>query len=383
MAKQKRKQTLTPDMVAMGPEPHWTDQFDITVDEFNARIGRALTWYGYFFERKSSAKIVSEYMKANDYSKEDMAALKKAEDWRIGCTTVSLCRMIENGLTRDDGKTDYKNFISKNIAEVVRIGYSKKEEEIEESNKEDSKPKPPSIQERMAGVAREHVSEIDVHIDDFPTNGYKGEFDSYEYCKKNTINAPIAKKMLDMLRGEVEEIEEALEGKCEQLVEGYSHIKKTNLKRYAKFLRSIYDGIERYASNTKTVRKPRKTKAKPVHKVVEKVKYLKESTEYKIVSVDPTKIVGASQLWAFNAKTRTLWLYNALSRDGLSVKGTTLVGYDPETSIGKRLRKPEEVITRLLGGGKIVLRKLMDEINAVEKAANGRINDQTVLLRVI
>ena len=235
----------------------------------------------------------------------------------------------------------------------------------------------------MAGVAREHVAEFDAAVDEFCENKYKGEFDSYEYCKKNTINAPVAKKMLDIFRGEVEEVEEALEGKDEQLVEGYNHLTKRELRRFAQFLRSIYDGVERHANNAKTVRKPRKTKAKPVHKIVEKVKYLKEASEYKIVSIDPTKIVGAEQLWAFNVKTRTLWVYNAQSRDGLSVKGTTLQGYDAETSIGKKLRKPEEVIGRLLGGGKIVLRKLMDEIKSVEKSPNGRINDQTVLLRVV
>jgi hypothetical protein len=378
----KQRKNVTPDMIAMGPEPQWTDQFDIPEAEFKSRFTSALNWYNYFFERKQSSKIVSDYMKKNNYSAEDIAALKKAEDWRISSTTVSLCKMILNGLERVESSADYKKFISKNIAEVVQIGYSKKEE-VEEDAKAANKPKPPSIQERMAGVAREHVAEFDDAVDEFCANKYTGEFDSYEYCKRNTINAPVAKKMMDMIIGEVEEVEEALEGKCEQLVEGYSHMKKTELKRFAKFLRSIYDGVSRYASNTKTVRKPRKTKPKPVHKVVEKVKYLKESSEYKIVSIDPTKIVGAEQLWAFNVKTRTLWVYNAQSRDGLSVKGTTIQGYDAETSIGKRLRKPEEVIARLLGGGKIVLRKLMSEVKATEKSPNGRINDQTVLLRVV
>jgi hypothetical protein len=379
----KQRKNVTPDMVAMGPEPQWTDQFDLTESEFNIRFTQALNWYNYFFERKQSSKILSDYMKNTGYSKEDITALKRAEDWRISSTAVSLCKMIANGLERVESNADYKNFLSNKITEVVQIGYSKKEESEEVEQKESNKPKPPSIQERMASVAREHVAEFDAAVDEFCANAYKGEFDSYEYCKKNTINAPIAKKMLDLIRGEVEEVEEALAGTCEQLVEGYSHMKKTELKRFAQFLRSIYDGVERHANNAKTVRKPRKTKAKPVHKVVEKVKYLKESSEYKIVSIDPTKIVGAEQLWAFNVKTRTLWVYNAQSRDGLSVKGTTLQGYDAETSVGKRLRKPEEVIGRLLGGGKIVLRKLMGEIKSVEKSPNGRINDQTVLLRVV
>jgi hypothetical protein len=75
--------------------------------------------------------------------------------------------------------------------------------------------------------------------------------------------------------------------------------------------------------------------------------------------------------------------YDALGPAGLSVKGTTLQGYDEETSVSKTIRKPDEVLPRLLKGGKLVLRKLMSEINSKESVPNGRINGDTILLRVI
>lgn len=85
----------------------------------------------------------------------------------------------------------------------------------------------------------------------------------------------------------------------------------------------------------------------------------------------------------FNTKYRTLGVYNALGPAGLSVRGSTLTGWDEKTSVVKTLRKPNEQLKKLLEGGKIVLRKFMDEVKCKPKAATGRINKETVLVRII
>mgnify|MGYP003348540752 CR=1 FL=1 len=101
------------------------------------------------------------------------------------------------------------------------------------------------------------------------------------------------------------------------------------------------------------------------------------------LAIDPANIVGSSQLWVFNTKTRKLGVYNSQDSGGLSVKGTSLLNYDETTSIQKTIRKPETVLPNCLKGGKIILRKLLPEINAVEQPLTGRINSDTILLRVI
>jgi hypothetical protein len=68
---------------------------------------------------------------------------------------------------------------------------------------------------------------------------------------------------------------------------------------------------------------------------------------------------------------------------GIGVKGSTLTGFDEKTSIVKKLRKPNEQLKKLLEGGKIVLRKFMSEIKCKEKEANGRINKDTILVRIV
>jgi hypothetical protein len=47
------------------------------------------------------------------------------------------------------------------------------------------------------------------------------------------------------------------------------------------------------------------------------------------------------------------------------------------------LRKPEVTLPEVLSGGKVFLRSVLSDIRAVESVLNGRINKDTILLRVM
>jgi hypothetical protein len=143
--------------------------------------------------------------------------------------------------------------------------------------------------------------------------------------------------------------------------------------------------------SSKATRKTRKPKSKPAAKVVEKVKYKKTDDKYKLASVDPASIVGATTLWVFNTKTRKLGRYVASEIDptgagregsGLSVKGTTITGFDEAQSIQKTLRKPDDTLKDFKAAGKVKLRKFMEELPTTETKLNGRLNPDTIILKV-
>ena len=99
----------------------------------------------------------------------------------------------------------------------------------------------------------------------------------------------------------------------------------------------------------------------------------------------------AEELWVYNVKTRKLGQYKARVLDprgmnrpgtGLMVKGTTIQGFDEETSIQKTLRKPEQQLKEFGKAGKVVLRKFLGNIKATETKMNGRLNEHIVLLKV-
>lgn len=377
MAKRK---VATVEDTAFGTEPTWSNQNDLSEAEFKSAVGSALNWYNYFYDKKDGKKTLVDYLKKHDYDKETIKYVQKAPDWSIGSTVSAICKMRNNGLVRSAHGANCDDFFEKRLSEIVKLG---KEAVVEVE--EDNKPQGVvlSIKQRVTDTAAALSEPIEDAIEEFSSNGYKGEFDTFAYLRKEQVKGMIAKRMLDFYAGEADELEEALEGKDEQLVEGYSNFTKAELKRFAKFMRSICDDLDRWVNNQKATRKPRKTKAKPISKVVEKVKYAKSNADYKLQSVAPETVVGAMQLWVFNVKYRTLGVYNAETRNGLTFKGTTIQGFDQKISVKKKLRKPDEVLQRCLSGGKIVLRKLMDEVNAKESALNGRVNEETILLRVI
>ena len=149
------------------------------------------------------------------------------------------------------------------------------------------------------------------------------------------------------------------------------------------FVKSIVAAAESRIVTVNAVRKPRKKKEKPASVIVAKLNYKIEDTELNIKSVKPTEIVGANQAWTLNTKTRMLSVYNAMGPAGLSVKGSTLIGFDEKTSVVKKLRKPQEQIKALNDAGKVTLRKYMDTVKSIARPAKNRINNDVLLLRII
>jgi hypothetical protein len=65
----------------------------------------------------------------------------------------------------------------------------------------------------------------------------------------------------------------------------------------------------------------------------------------------------------------------------MTVKGSTLVGFDETRSVQKTVRKPEETLKEFKKAGKVKLRTFLNDINAVEVKLNGRLGIDTVILR--
>jgi hypothetical protein len=136
------------------------------------------------------------------------------------------------------------------------------------------------------------------------------------------------------------------------------------------------------AQEAKVNRAPRAKKAVPAEKLVAKLKYKKTDEPLKLVSINPADIIGTSELWIFNTKTRKLGKYVAAEFNVLGVKGTTITGFNEHTSVQKTVRKPEEKLKEFKAAGKVQLRKFLEDINATDTKMNGRINEDTILLKV-
>jgi hypothetical protein len=377
---------------------HFGDEPDLSGNVSRIDIMKALNWYSYNCEASQAKEWVIEYLKKNHKTEKEL--IKNVN--RIDDSNLRTCGWICRILNRE-GKLP-EQIVERNLEKIRRnaerlrcsdrteVGTSDRtgqgeggtvQSDSTGSNKDNPKEDKQviSIQERVANRASELIADIEVQLDNYYNDGTM--FKASDWLSQHDVKPAIAQRIADYYKPLYSEAYDAFLGKDPQLREGYSHYKKTKLKAYVEFLKSIVSAAETRATVMKTVRKPRKKKEKPVSVIVGKLKYKEKDDEYAIVSVDPKQIIGSNQLWVFNTKYRTLAVYNAMGPAGLGVKGSTVIGFDEKTSIVKKLRKPKEQLKTLNEGGKIILRKFMDGIKCKPKAATGRINTETVLVRII
>jgi len=112
------------------------------------------------------------------------------------------------------------------------------------------------------------------------------------------------------------------------------------------------------------------------------VNYLKKHDGLKLVSINPEDVIDCKELWVYQTKYRKLGKYIAQSHSTLGIKGTTIVGFDVNGSVQKTLRKPKEQLAEFKKAGKVKLRTFLEDVKAVDIKLTGRINKDTILLKV-
>jgi hypothetical protein len=168
----------------------------------------------------------------------------------------------------------------------------------------------------------------------------------------------------------------------EQLQDAYKHRSKREIKNLIAFYKEVESACTMLIEESKVNKAPRTKKAVPKDKLVEKLKYLKIFEPLKLVSINPTEIIGAKTLWVYNTKNRKLGMFVADEMIGpLTVKGAAILGYDEHKSIQKTIRKPEEKLKEFKAANKIMLRKFLEDISSTDTKITGRINEDTILLK--
>lgn len=144
----------------------------------------------------------------------------------------------------------------------------------------------------------------------------------------------------------------------------------------------IITDLEKLQAAASASRSPRKKKAVKAEKVVSKITYLKEHVGLKIKSINPEKIVGAQELWVYMTERKYLSHFVADGPNGLTMSGSTVKGFNPELSLRKKLRKPDEILKLVLESRSSKARKEVDKLTTKTKEVSGRINEETLLLKV-
>jgi molybdopterin converting factor small subunit len=368
--------------------PKWDGHETWDTNQFLRHFHSSMAWYRLESSAKELKPKVIDWMGRQGCTKADIAAFKKTKDNRCGTTMGAVAACLIKGMPSqradfNDGR-DTAVWLRARINEVIEQG----KDDLDDSDvivevKKDVYV--PSIQERVREASMLMTEEIETAIETFQTD--PEAFDPKAFKVLNLLKAKQAKAAhTRIIKGfyqrNLEELIEATTTKDEQLKEAYSHLSKAQMKKIIAFYQEVVSACDMLGQEAKVNRKPRAKKPTDKSKVVGKLKYMKTNEPLKLVSINPEDIIGAQELWIYNSKTRKLGKYVAEEFKELGVKGTTITGFSESKSIQKTIRKPEEKLKEFKAAGKVALRKFLDDINATDARMNGRINEETVLLKV-
>ena len=368
--------------------PKWDGHEAWDTNQFLRHFHSSMAWYRLESSNKELKPKVIDWMSRIGCTKEDISAFKKTKDNRCGTTMGAIAACLIKGMPAiredfNDGK-DSSAWLRTEISRVISEGRDDKDdsEEVVAVKKDVYTP---SIQERVRDASMLMTEEIETAIEAFQTD--PEAFDPKAFKVLNVLKAKQAKAahtriIKSFYEGNLQELIEVANTKDEQLKEGYSHLTKAHLKKITAFYQEVVSACDMLGQEAKVNRKPRAKKPTDKSKIVGKLKYMKTNEPLKLVSVNPEDIIGAQELWIYNSKTRKLGRYVAEEFKELGVKGTTITGFSESKSIQKTIRKPEEKLKEFKAAGKVALRKFLDDINATDARMNGRLNEETVLLKV-
>jgi hypothetical protein len=274
----------SPDTKYTGLEPTWRVQ---PTDDRTSQMSSAFSWYNYFYGKKDAREMLVAYLEHNG-RKADVRALKGVPDHAIRLTTAWLCRMSMVGLELTDTETVR---LEGYIQEILK---SREPEVVQQEVVAVAKP---NIQDRLREKVSECAGELDGMFDEFVTAGAKMSADYKPIMVIRGLN--VAPQMIsdiaNIWKAKLSEFETVIEGKDAQLVEGYSHLSKIQMRNLVKFCEAVINDCGAYVQIKKVERKPRKVKAVPPEKRAAKFKVQMEFAELKLKGLASRKSCGQSR----------------------------------------------------------------------------------------
>lgn len=364
-----------------GGEPKVLEQ--PALDKRSSILGKAFNWYNYFCTNKEAKQFIVDYV-IQTGDAVTAKKLNKVADNKVVATYGWLARFSQRGFNLLDEEKERLN------KEVKRLIENEKEpEQAELATEEEQETTKRNVQIVMRERAQDISGEMLGLVDDYIAEGCKTITDTSNKVVNMLSEKNILPQHISIVISPFDEIKQELlevqKGEDEQLVEGYSHLGKVQVKNLIKFIEQIISNINSYVALKQTTKAKRARKPISVEKQVSKLKYLRkfvdEKAKLNLVSVEPTKLHNSQEAWVYDTAKRKLYHYVADELGKcLIVKGNTLLGFDTKESEAKILRRPEEQLKQIMGS-KPAARKFFKEIKAVVTQPNGRFNAAMIILK--
>ena len=329
----------------------------------------ALNWYAQNQDRDYSHRYLSEYCK-----EKGIEATQAQIDNQVA-TLGFVARLILRGAILDDKSVKW---FDTHMADMLKY-VPEPEKPATHQPVKLTKEQKESAQKAEVGRC---ISELEHSIDRFTEDEFKHEPDAEGILYSYELTPPLYEEVADFfIRWKVSvsnSIEELMKDPRTENSSGYTIVQLKKLDAYYTTIIAAAHKLGEGEQKEKTVRKK---KPRSPESQVKRLKYLDRDDTLKLKSIDPKNIVGASSIWTYHVPSRNLTNYIAATDGGFEVKGCAILNYSQEKSKTKKLRKPEQTIPKVLEGGKVALRHLLDDLTTRDGKVTGRVNSQTIILR--
>tara|TARA_B100001063_G_scaffold238760_1_gene261338 strand:- start:7678 stop:8823 length:1146 start_codon:yes stop_codon:yes gene_type:complete len=378
MRKRTKKRGPSLEDQYLGAEPSYGPHNPVGEgDERDREYHRGANWFYYYENRKKAHTAILYYAKHDlKLTAKEIVNLNKNPVWKINQSNYKPVAMFQAGWV---GAPLDLDAVNTRLRDLVKEGEKIKLEKLQES------PPTPVIspQERTRKKVVETIwSDWDSTIvEGWFTENFTQKFSAYNRFKGHGLKSNSINIFKNMLEVEYNNIKDAYDKTCEQCIEAYSHITKGNKKKILNQFEEVFADLEKLRTSFKATRTPRALKPKTSDKQVERLQYMKESIDDKLVSINPVLIPGSHKLYVYNTKQRRLFEYTTDSINGFEVAGTTIKNFDAESRV-TLLRKPEEILPSVLNKTEKQIEKMWSNITTKIGKPTGRINADCILLRV-
>lgn len=331
----------------IGKEPDIGSVIEYSYDAFR--------YYSYFYNLKDSYDFLASYLKK--YDKVKWAKIKDVKSSQIKTTVGWIARLLERKCQLPEKDLEFFDRELSLYMELVTI------DDTKVGNFVSTKDSPMTIL----------MSDLEDQEDYFFKNNFKTTFNAKRYFDTNNVSQIALKSVREFFErrsNEISEIKTDL-----QVKEAYSCYKASEIKLISAFYNDIIQGAGVALDNKVRTRAPRKTKKKSADALVKNLNFTEMDKETGIKSMPAQNIIGKSVIILYNTAKKTITIYQG---ESFSVKGKTLVGY--ETSMEKKLRKPEISLPEFAKTSKRGFKKLFESLTTKASEASGRLNDDLILI---
>lgn len=340
------------------------------------------SYFQFEVDRKDLISTFKTYVKQNvDKSNQKFVLANPDYKFYIFSHYCATAFWINGGLTHNDKSSKYSEGLYKYVMELIESGksiYFEKQAKLKDSANVVTLSPMQRLQNKISNTIMQDL----LDLEDAWMEGEKAELDIYQEFKRHGLPGSAVPPVRQVIEGWLLDYEDAYHKRCNDAVEGYAHLKRPELNRRIKSCQSMLADCDRIRSAAKATRATRVKQPKAADKQVAKVQYKKEDTEFKLVSIPPIKVVGGIRLFTFNTKTRVLSEYLTQDAKGFEISGTSIKNFDKVNSISTKLRKPDAFIPIVLGKTPNQIRKEWTTLTTKTTVPNGRLNGDTILLRV-